>query len=78
MGHKDARAILQRKNALRGGDIFFEGCFRFLHHADFEAFFYENVIDALPSGAIRPSSVNQNNIANAMLVFLCRLFFGRI
>src|SRR6204780_1136647 len=59
---KNARAFLQRKDALRGGDIFSERRFRLLHEADDVAVLHKDVVNAFPARTICPGAVNQNNI----------------
>ena len=72
MSDKNARSILLSKDALRSGDIFFEGRLRLLNDADVVAILDKNVVNAFPARTICPGTVNQNNIPNAMLLVLRR------
>src|SRR5271156_3555772 len=63
---ENAGAVLQSEDALRSGDVFFEGRFRFLDHGDVVAVLYEDVVHASPAGAVGPGAVDQNNILNAV------------
>src|SRR6266481_5971506 len=65
VGDKNARSILQGKDALSGGHIFFKGCLRLLDDADVVAILDQDVVNAFPAGTICPRTVNQNNIPNA-------------
>ena len=64
---QNAWSILESNDTLCGGDIFLEGCLRFLDDADVEAVFDEKVVNAFPAGTIGPGAVNQNDVANAMV-----------
>jgi hypothetical protein len=70
MSHENARSILLSKNALRGRHIFFKGCLWLLDDAHFVAILDKNVVNTLPAGTICPGTVDQNDIANAMLFVL--------
>jgi hypothetical protein len=70
MSDQNALAILLSNDALRSGDIIFEGSLRLLDDADVVAILDQNVVNAFPAGTICPGSVNQNNIPNAMLFVL--------
>jgi hypothetical protein len=67
---KNARSILQSKDALRSRDIFLEGRLRLLNDADVETILDKNVVNALPAGTICPGTVNQDDIPNATVIFL--------
>ncbi len=69
MTDKNARSILLSKDTLGGSHVFFERSFRLLHDADVVAILDENVVNTLPAGTIGPSTVNENDIPNAMLLF---------
>src|SRR6267142_4739247 len=69
---KNARSVLKSEGAFGGSHIVFKRSFRFLDDADVVAVFGEDVVDAFPAGTIRPGTVNQNNIPNAMLLVPCR------
>src|SRR5271155_2491771 len=47
---QNARSILERKDALCGGDIFLEGRLRLLDDADVVAILDKNIVDAFPAG----------------------------
>jgi hypothetical protein len=64
---QNARSILLSQDALRSGDIFLKGGLWLLNDADVVAIFDKNVVNAFPARTICPSTVNQNNIPNAML-----------
>src|SRR5882672_9095639 len=70
MSDKNARPILLSKHALGGSHIFFKGCFRLLDDADAVAVLDKNVVDAFPARTIRPGTVDQHNIPNAILFVL--------
>jgi hypothetical protein len=67
MSDKNAWSIQLGKDAFRRSHIFFKGCLRLLDDADGEAILDKNVVNALPAGTIRPGTVNQNNILDAMV-----------
>jgi hypothetical protein len=67
MRDKNAWSILLSQDALRRSHIFFKGGLRFLDDADGEAVFDKNVVNAFPARTIRPGTVNQNNILDAMV-----------
>jgi hypothetical protein len=62
MGDQNARTVLQSKNALRGGDIFFKGRLWFLDYADVIAILDKNVVNTFPAGAICPCTMDQDDI----------------
>jgi hypothetical protein len=70
MTDKNARSVLLSNNALGGSHVFTKGRLRLLDHADVVAIFDKNVVNAFPARTIHPSTVNQNNIPDAMLVVL--------
>jgi hypothetical protein len=67
---KNALSILLSKDALRSGDILLERRQRLLDDADVVAILDKNVVNTFPARAIYPSTVDQNNIPNAMLFVL--------
>jgi hypothetical protein len=67
---KNARSVLKSEGAFGGSHIVFKRSFRFLDDTDVVAVFDEDVVNAFPAGTIRPGTVNQNNIPNAMLLVL--------
>ena len=70
MSDEDARPILLSQDALRRSHIFFKGRLRLLDNADVVAILNQNVINAFPTGTICPGTVNQNDVANAILFVL--------
>src|SRR6267142_1204592 len=67
---KNARSILESKDALRGRHIFFKGRLRLLDDADVVAILDQNVVNAFPAGTICPGTVNQNDIPDPRLFAL--------
>jgi len=67
MPAENTRTILLRNDAPGGGDIVSEGGLRLLNDADMVAVLDKNVINASPARTIRPGTVYQNNIPDAML-----------
>src|ERR1700680_4991663 len=65
---KNARSVLKSEGPLVGSHVFFKRRLRLLNDADVVAILHKNVVNALPAGTIRPGTVNQNNIPNAMVV----------
>jgi hypothetical protein len=70
MTDKNARSVLKSEGPLGGSHVFFKRRLRLLNDADVVAILHKNVVNALPAGTICPSTMNQNNIPNAMLVVL--------
>ena len=66
MSDENARPILESKDALGSGNIAFKRRLRLLNDADVVTILDKNVVNAPPAGAIRPGTVNQNNIPDAM------------
>src|SRR5712664_152293 len=67
---KNARSVLKSEGAFGGSHIVFKGSFRFLDDADVIAILDKDVIDTFPARTVRPGTVDQNNIPNAMLLVL--------
>src|SRR4029077_1287099 len=70
VGDQNARSILLSEHPLRSSDIFFKGCLWFLDDAHVVSILDKNVVNTLPAGTICPGTVDQNDIANAMLFVL--------
>src|SRR5258708_28612281 len=68
---KNARSVLKSKGAFGGSHIVFKRSFRFLDDADVVAILDQDVVNTLPAGAIRPGTVNQNNIPDPVPLILC-------
>jgi hypothetical protein len=72
MSDKNAWSILLCEDALGGSHILFKGRLRFLDDADVVAIRDQDVANAFPARTIRPRTVDENNIPNAMLLALRR------
>jgi hypothetical protein len=70
MSDKNAWSILLREDALGGSHIFFERRLGLLDDADVVAILDQDVVNAFPARTIRPRTVDENNITNAMLLAL--------
>src|ERR1700683_4922591 len=60
--NKDARSVLKSEDALRHSHVVLKGGLRFLNDADVEAVLAKNVVNAVPTGPIRPGPVHQNDV----------------
>ncbi len=61
MAHQDYGAGLRRKNSLRDGDVVTQRYRWILDDADLVAVFLQDVVDALPTGTVHESAVNQHD-----------------
>src|ERR1700730_1040888 len=67
---KNARSVLKSEGPFGGSQFVVKRPLRLMNDADVVAILHKNVVNALPAGTICPSTMNQNNIPNAMLVVL--------
>jgi hypothetical protein len=63
---KNTWSILLSEGTSRGGNILIERRQRLLHDGDVIAIFDQNVVNTFPARAIRPRTMNENNIPYAM------------
>jgi hypothetical protein len=70
MTDKYAWPILLSEDALGGSHVFSKRGLRLLNNAHVVSVSDKNVVDTLPARAIGPSAMNQNDIADAILVIL--------
>src|SRR5258708_23350020 len=68
--NKDARPVLQCDDTLHGVHIILEGRFRLLDDADFEAIPDKIIGNAIPARAVRPGTVNEDDIFHVGLLSL--------